>query len=406
MDGDRLKQIACQAIDDAADDLNELSQQIWSHPETADKEFFAHDVLTKFLHDHGFPCVDKKYLLETAFRAKFGKHDAQGPHVAVLCEYDALPEIGHACGHNLIAEVGIATGLALKAVLSNCDTLGTLTVLGTPAEEEDGGKVRLLKAGAFDDVDVAMMAHPSKYELLKPNYIAMKEFSIKYTGREAHAAEWPWQGINALDAAVLCYQSISCLRQQMVPGWMVHGVISNGGQVPNIIPGKTQVDYYIRCPTTTELTIFEKKVLKCAAGAADATGCKMEVEDGSVYMSLMSNETMIDLYEKNGISLGIEFERREMITKKLGGSSDMSDVSHAVPSIHPEFRIGTDFNSHTQEFTPAAGSPEAQINTLKVAKSLAMTAVDILTDHTLMAKIRKDFADGQERERHFDQSLM
>ncbi|OWF43934.1 peptidase M20 domain-containing protein 2-like [Mizuhopecten yessoensis] len=402
MDAHQLKQLACITIDAAAGDLNELSQQIWSHPETADQEYFAHDVLTRFLKDHGFERVDKKYQLETAFRATYGDSDSEKPHVGLLCEYDALPDIGHACGHNLIAEVGIAAGLALKAVLSQNPSLGKMTILGTPAEEENGGKVRLLKAGAFEGIDFAMMAHPSKYELLKPNYVARKEINFKYTGRESHAAEWPWEGINALDAAVLCYQSISCLRQQMVPGWMVHGVISNGGQRPNIIPGNSQVDYYIRCPTSTELKVFEEKVLKCAEGAASATSCKLEVIQGEEYTSLMTNETMIDLYEKNGTSLGIEFERREKITKKLGGSSDMSDVSHAVPSIHPEFRIGTDFNSHTQEFAPASGSAEAQTNTLKVAKSLAMTAIDIMLDHSLMSKIRKDFEDAREREKNAD----
>ncbi|XP_033740991.1 peptidase M20 domain-containing protein 2-like [Pecten maximus] len=400
MDVHQLKRLVGLTIDEAADDLNELSQQIWTHPETADKEFFAHDVLTRFLEDHGFKSVDKKYLLETAFRATYGDPGSEGIHVGFLCEYDALPGIGHACGHNLIAEVGIAAGLALKAVISQCPSIGKLTVLGTPAEEQNGGKVRLLKAGAFEGIDIAMMAHPSKYELLKPNYVARKEINFKYTGRESHAAEWPWEGINALDAAVLCYQSISCLRQQMVPGWMVHGVISNGGHRPNIIPGNAQIDYFIRCPTTTELRVFEEKVLRCAEGAASATGCKLEIVQGEEYRALMTNETMIDLYEKNGSSLGIEFERREKITKKLGGSSDMSDVSHVVPSIHPEFRIGTDFNSHTQEFTPASGSAEAQKNTLAVAKALAMTAIDILVDKNLMAKIQKDFEDGQEREKN------
>ncbi|XP_060069256.1 peptidase M20 domain-containing protein 2-like [Ylistrum balloti] len=400
MEIQQLKHLVEQTIDKAAEDLNELSQQIWSHPETADKEVFAHETLTKFLEDHGFERVDKKYFLETAYRATYGDPCSEGAHVAFLCEYDALPGIGHACGHNLIAEVGIAAGLALKAAISQCPSLGKLTILGTPAEEENGGKVRLLKAGAFEGIDVAMMAHPSKYELLKPNYVARKEINFKYTGKESHAAEWPWEGINALDAAVLCYQSISCLRQQMVPGWMVHGVISNGGHRPNIIPGQSQVDYFIRCPTTSELRVFEEKVLKCAEGAASATGCKLEVVPGQEYMSLMTNETMVDLYEKNGSSLGIEFERREKITKKLGGSSDMSDVSHFIPAIHPEFRIGTDFNSHTQEFTPAAGSSEAQQNTLSVAKALAMTAIDIMADQRIMSKICEDFKAGQEREKN------
>lgn len=391
MSCEQLKQIACDAIDDAAKDLHDTSQKLWENPELAYKEVFAHDILTKFLEERNFENVIRHYHTKTAFCASYGEK-SDGPHIAVMCEYDALPEIGHACGHNLIAEVGLAVGIGLKAALERSNKkLGKVTVLGTPAEEEIGGKVDLINAGVYKDYDVAMMAHPSKYSLLRPNYVAINELTIEFTGEEAHAAEFPWEGKNALDAVMLCYQNISCLRQQMKPGGMVHGIVKNGGARPNIIPGKASLEYYIRSPTNTELEELDAKVTCCAQGAAIATGCKVDFTRSTHYENLMTNETMIKLYEKNGQTLGMEFERDEKIIKKFGGSTDMGNVSHVLPTIHPEFHIGSDFSSHTKGFAVAAGDETAQSYTLSTAKAMAMAAIDIYTDPTLLTKIREEF---------------
>ncbi|KAK3090536.1 hypothetical protein FSP39_012538 [Pinctada imbricata] len=390
---DDLKKTACEAIDRAADELYQMSNEIWENPETAYKEVKAHDCVARFLNDKfGFPEVVRNFHLPTALKAEYGEKKAGGIHIACLSEYDALPEIGHACGHNLIAEVGVAAGVGIKAVIEKASLPCKVSVIGTPAEEHDGGKIHLINHGVFNNVDIAMMAHPSKYALTKPNYVAVKELNITFTGVESHAAEWPWEGVNALDAAVLCYNNVSCLRQQMHPDWMVHGIITHGGARPNIIPGKTSMEYYVRSATDPGLYKLEAKVKSCAQAAATATGCQIEITESQPYRTLLSNKTLLQLFETNGSSLGTVFESREEITKKLGGSTDMGNVSHVVPSIHPEFYIGTDFNSHTQEFTPAAGAKAAQSYTLDTAKALAMTAVDVMMDKAkLMPQIRKDF---------------
>lgn len=386
-----LKKIACDCIDSLADDLGSLSDDIWKHPELAFKEYHAHTVISNFLEEHGFE-VTRKYKLDTSFCARFA-HDVEGPHVAVLCEYDALPGIGHACGHNLIAEVGVAAGLAIKeALLASGKPLGKLTVLGTPAEEGLCGKADLINAGAFDGVDAAMMAHPSQFTTPKPNYVSMTPVTITYQGQAAHASSYPWEGLNALDAAVLCYNNISCLRQQMKPNWRVHGVISKGGLQPNIIPEETELQYYLRAPTEPELSILRSKVTNCIMAAALATGCEANYTfSDKHYFSLLSNSTMAATFEENAKSVGIAFEQKEELLRKFGGSTDMGNVSHVVPSIHPKFYIGTTASNHSKAFTKASGDEKAQTYTLPIAKALAMTAIDIYTTPQLLSRIREDF---------------
>ena len=227
------KIVAATAIDSCSWELYELSSEIWRNPELGFKEYKAHELLTSFLEKKGFAVEHSFTGIETAFRATFG---SGRPNVCVICEYDALPEIGHACGHNLIAEAGVAAGLGLKTALESKNaSKGRVTVLGTPAEEGGGGKVYLIENGAFEDVDIAMMVHPAPYTVLMPTFSAIGEFKITFTGKASHAAAFPWEGVNALDAAVLAYNSISVLRQQMKPTWCVHGIITNGGAKPNIM---------------------------------------------------------------------------------------------------------------------------------------------------------------------------
>ena len=245
-----LKTLASSTIDENTEELKTIGEKIWSSPELCYKEYKAHDLLTGFLEKKGFS-VERSYTgIETAFRAIFG---SGRPNVCVICEYDALPEIGHACGHNLIAEAGVAAGLGLKAAqeLSNAPK-GRLTVMGTPAEEGGGGKEFLIQNGAFEDIDVAMMVHPTPYSAVSAIWNCISSLQITYTGKAAHAAAFPWEGLNALDAAVMAYTSISVLRQQMKPKWRVHGVITNGGAKPNIIPEKTSMEYYIRAPNRSD----------------------------------------------------------------------------------------------------------------------------------------------------------
>ncbi|ESO98575.1 hypothetical protein LOTGIDRAFT_226550 [Lottia gigantea] len=386
-----LKTTACSEIDKQSSVLNELSQDIWNHPELCFEEHHAHAKLTDFLEKSGFD-VERSYKLPTAFKATFKK--GSGPNVAVLCEYDALPGIGHACGHNLIAECGIATSLGVKAAMKSSDKdFGTLTVIGTPAEEGGGGKIELINAGVFKDVDFSMMAHPSKFTLSRPIYVTMNIVTIKYHGKTSHAAGFPWEGVNALDAAVLCYQNISVLRQQMKPTWRVHGVITKGGEKPNIIPDYTELLYYIRAPSNTEITVLNSKIDACIQAAATATGCTVIETKYSdkPYSSLLSNNTLASLFESNATQVGVKFDTDPAIVNKHGGSTDMGNVSHTVPSLHPKFDIGTTAVNHTHEFTTASGSLTAQGYTLSVAKGLAMTSLDVLLSPVLLQQMKDDF---------------
>ncbi|KAL8586642.1 hypothetical protein ACOMHN_040150 [Nucella lapillus] len=402
-DEGRFKQIACDAIDSKKTALKVLSQDIWNHPELCFEEKHAHKVLTDFLGENDF-AVERSFLLETAFRAQPNSVPSQGggPSIAVLCEYDALPSIGHACGHNLIATVGIAASLGVQAALKTpgFPGRGKLTVLGTPAEEGGGGKVDLINKGAFSNVDLAMMAHPSQFNLKKPIYLAMTPATIRYHGKAAHASSYPWKGVNALDAAVMCYTNISHLRQQMHPTWRIHGVITNGGAKPNIIPHIAELEYYLRAPTDTELHVLKDKFLGCVEGAAKASGCEFECEFGSKpYSSLLSNDVMASLYSDNGQRIGIQQETDLAKVLKAGGSTDMGNVSHLVPSIHPKFYVGTAASLHTPDFATQAKTDEAEDYSLGVAKALAMTAIDFLLKPQLVQQAKDAFKIGLEAEK-------
>ena len=307
-----------------------------------------------------------------------------------MCEYDALPEIGHACGHNLISEAGIAVGLGVKGFLESNESgiTGTITVMGTPAEEGGGGKIFMIERGAFDGVDIAIMAHPSPWECVVSHINARANINICFTGKAAHAAAFPWEGVNALDAAVLAYTNVSVLRQQMKPNWKVHGIFTNGGVKPNIIPEKSSLNYYMRAPTREELDVLSEKVIACFHAAAQATGCSVEISEASkTYDNMISNLTLAKLYVKNLESVGITEYRYEL---NQSWSTDMGNVSHVLPSLHPAFHVGSGKEvNHTREFTAIANTPEAHDKTLLVGKALCFTCIDVLTGgETLMKEIK------------------
>ena len=380
------KQVACEAISGYEGDLHRIGDEIWKNPELAFEEHAAHGLLTQFLAKEGF-AVDKGYKeLPTAFRACFGSGK---PNVCVICEYDALPGIGHACGHNLIAEAGVAAGLGVKAFLEASQFNGTLTVLGTPAEEQGGGKVVLLDRKGFEDVDVAMMVHPTPFDMVYIPSIALAEVSVDFKGKAAHAAAYPWEGVNALDAAITAYNSISALRQQMHPSWRVHGVITNGGTKPNIIPEKSSMDFYVRAKTMKEVQVVQKKVVACFEAAALSTGCEVEVrQNGPDYNEVITNPILAKLYEKNVRDLGVV-----PVVEAPAGSTDMGNVSYAIPSIHPYFSIGTGKEvTHTRDFTSVSNTKESHQKALVAAKAMACTCVDIISGgSTLLGEISDSF---------------
>ncbi|XP_069102697.1 xaa-Arg dipeptidase-like isoform X3 [Argopecten irradians] len=393
-----LKKAACKAIDNIALELNNVSQELWKNPELNYKEHHAHAVLTDFLENQGFH-VERKYKLDTAFRATFGD-DSAGPHVAVLCEYDALPEIGHACGHNLIAELGVAAGVGIKAAMETSgQPIGKITIMGTPDEECEGGKLILLQKEAFEKIDVAMMSHPGPSDSLLANTMAMDWVTVTYKGKASHAAAFPWEGVNALDAAVTCYQTVSCMRQQMKPTWRVHGIITKGGTRPNIIPEEASLEYYIRAPNRAELNVLREKIVGCFESAATATGCKVECDFSDMpYLNVINNEVLASSFETNAKELGLDFNEHGVPSGDIPmGSTDMGNVSYVVPSIHPFFYIGTDEVNHTRGFTGATGAPVAQPYTILQGKAMAMTAIDVFTNKELLHRIKAEFDNEPQR---------
>lgn len=271
----------CSAIDICREELKAVNHTIHDNPELGYKEIIAHDTITTFLEAQGFNVTRHAYGLDTAFEAELG----EGGRLVIFCaEYDALPDIGHACGHNLIATASIASFVALAEVVKKTGIKGRVRILGTPAEEGGAGKVKLLEAGAFSgDVAAAIMMHPTANHSFPPGYIALAgvkfiaslKFRVEFHGRTAHAGGEPWQGLNAVDAAVSAYTSISMLRQHIHPDERIHGVIEDGGNVPNVIPDYSRVNYYIRSPTNERAHLLLARVMACFEAAAKATGCTL-----------------------------------------------------------------------------------------------------------------------------------
>ncbi|XP_011616278.2 peptidase M20 domain-containing protein 2 isoform X1 [Takifugu rubripes] len=391
----QLKDSVRRCIDARKVDLHNLSRDIWSRPELGGAETCAHDRLVDLFSQEESWTVEPHYTLPTAFRATWGPVcGGEGNpvvNVALLCEYDALPGIGHACGHNLIAEVGAAAALGLKAALEQTEPplAVKLTVLGTPAEESDGGKIDLIQAGAFADVDLALMAHPAQKDAALQPTLAVLEISVKYRGKACHASAYPWKGVNALDAAVLAYNNISVLRQQLRPDWRIHGIIKHGGERSNVIPAYSELNYCVRTTWVKELPELKAKVEACFRAAAEATGCQVEISyPGHIYYDILPNLTLEGLYKNNGKALGIQFPEQP---GKFSGSTDFGNVSYIIPGIHPFFYIGTDALNHTEEYAEAAGAEKAQSFTLRTAKALAMTAVDVVCSPDLLTQVREDF---------------
>eukprot|EP00117_Sycon_ciliatum_P034636 scpid66882/ scgid26398/ Peptidase M20 domain-containing protein 2; Aminoacylase-1-like protein 2 len=385
--------VISKAVEDKADSLQELSGKIWSHPELFFEEKFAHDTLTEFLEKNGFE-VERKYKVDTAFKAVF-RQGSGGANIGLLCEYDALPDIGHACGHNLIAESGAAAGLGLKAMLqANTSVPGTVTVFGTPAEEGGGGKVVLVDAGAFEEVDICLMAHPGAMNMLAPGMLSTNHGSAVFTGRAAHAAAAPWAGVNALDAAVNAYTSLSMLRQQLHPDWRVHAIITEGGTKPNIIPERTTMKFYVRCPTDKEVGVLKEKVTAVMKAAALSTGCDIEIkyqaEDRAAYYSnLLTNRPLIERYCTHWLSFGPANPALE--DDRFVASSDIGNVSYVVPAFQPAFSVGSYVHVHTRQFTGAANKPEAHTATRCVSKAMAAVGWDVLTDGDFRKRVKESF---------------
>jgi amidohydrolase len=367
--------------------LLDLSHRLHADPEIGWQEVRSSAAVADALAAGGFDVTRGVAGMPTAFLARSGS----GPlHLAILAEYDALPGIGHACGHNIIASSAVGAALALAPL---ADELGlTVTVLGSPAEEvgDDGGKQRLIAAGAFDDVHLAMMVHPSPYEASDPPMIAASMFEARYTGKEAHASAAPEMGINAADALTVAQVAIGLLRQSLLPTARVHGFVTHGGEAANIIPAHTSARYIVRGGTLAELEEVRAKVLRCFEAGALATGATLEIAGGMApYAEVRHDPDLAARYQANAEALGRVFGDLGMIRTRGSGSTDMGNVSHLVPTIHPFIRIETGGAvNHQPEFTAAAATPSGDQAVIDGAIALAWTAIDAAIEPGLRARLQ------------------
>ncbi|HET9260121.1 MAG TPA: M20 family metallopeptidase [Acidimicrobiia bacterium] len=354
-------------------ELRHISRWLYENPEIQYQEYESSARLANFLAGHGFAVNHPTHGMDTAFAATIGK---SGPRVVICCEYDGLPEIGQACGHNIIATAALGAGVALAGIV---DELGIrVTVLGTPAEEGGGGKVDLIDKGAFQDSVASMMIHPSPHDLLDPSFQARTSFTVEYFGKESHAAFAPQNGINALDAFVQAYLNVATLRQQILPTDRVHCIIDHGGDATNIIPKYTRSTWGIRSADSERLAELIPKVHACFEAAASATGCRLEINQiGHAYLNMVNSEVMTRIFQENSTSLGRPLPLEADIGAS-GGSSDMGNVSQVLPSIHPMLAIETDGAvNHQYEFAAATITESGDRAIRDGALAMAYTIIDM-----------------------------
>jgi amidohydrolase len=384
-----IKARAIDEIDSRREELIDLSLRIHATPEIAFQEHKSSAMLADYLESQGFSVERGICELETAFRATFGSGE---PRIAFLAEYDALPGIGHGCGHNIIGTAAAAAGVALKSLLQG-DGGGTVIVFGTPAEEAAGGKVYMVDRGAFNDVDCALMIHPGNRNTSVAYGLACLEMDVEFIGKAAHAAARPDAGLNALDAMVMAFSAIGLMRQQLRDTARVHGIITDGGHAVNVIPDRTAAKLLVRTEDDDYLDeVLKPKVLACFEGAAQASGCKLNYKWGEEarYKTVCTNMALAGAYRANIESLGRETIMPE--SKRSMGSTDMGNVTQVVPGIHPTVAIAPqEIPIHTEAFRELAKSEDGHAGLMDGAKALVMTGIDVLLDPDLRKRMKEEF---------------
>lgn len=380
---------ALAAIDQHREGLIELSLRIHRTPEIGYQERQASTWIATFLEGAGF-AVERGYKdVETAYRAN-AQGKGSGPTVAILSEYDALPDIGHACGHNLIAIMGVGAAIGVRAALDGLS--GRLAAIGTPAEEGGGGKVALLRAGGFDDVDVAMMIHPSSRTLPSRTSLASNRVDLEFFGKAAHAAAQPDRGVSALEGVIQTYNAVNALRLHLRGDARVHGIITNGGSAANIIPEYAASKWSIRALDRQYQQEVLRRFIAAAEGAAAATGTtvKVTVPENSGYENMVPSTPVADRWSAHLGDLGIPVQ--SATNDERMGSTDMGNISQVLPSIHPYIAIAPDGTpGHSTAFRDAAATPQALANAITAAKAMALTAIDVLADRSLLESARDEF---------------
>jgi amidohydrolase len=388
LDIEKLKAKVRDSIETQREQLIQLSLNIHDNPELGFKEEKAATWLTGYLEDSGFHIERGIAGLATAFRASYGQ---ERPRIALLAEYDALPKIGHGCGHNIIGVSAVGAGVASKRLIDSLG--GSVAVMGTPGEENYGGKIDMVKGGAFKEVDVAMIVHPDTRNMPTEDALACISLEVEFFGRPAHAAGEPHKAINALDAMILAFTSINALRQHIRRDARIHGIITDGGEAPNIIPGHSAGVFSVRALDNDYLSELKNRVLNCFAGASVASGARLEYRwRDRTYAPMKSNMILSGLFKHNLESLGRDVE--DFDPRSGLGSTDMGNVSQVVPSIHPTIAIAPrEVLIHTPEFAAATISEAGHSALLDAAKAMAMTVADILQPGTI-DRIRQEFDRG------------
>ena len=388
METEKLKLKIKDSVELQRQQLIQLSLNIHDNPELGFEEEKASAWLTSYLEDSGFRVERGIADLATAFRATYGQGS---PRIALLAEYDALPEIGHGCGHNIIATSAVGAAVASKSIIEQSG--GSVVVLGTPGEEVFGGKIDMVKAGVFKEIDVAMIVHPGIRNMVTIQALACSSLEVEFFGKPAHAAAQPHRGINALEAMILAFTAINSLRQHIKGEARIHGIITDGGEAANIVPAHSAALFLIRAPDDDYLAELNDKVLNCFTGASIASGARLEYKwRDKTYAPMKNNATLAQLFSQNLESLG---RRVEAFGPGFGfGSTDMGNVSQVVPSIHPMIAIASpEVLIHTQEFAYAAASETGHEGLTDAAKAMAMTVADILQPG-MLDKIRQEFYRG------------
>ena len=386
MEIEKLKLKVKDSVESQRQQLIQLSLNIHDNPELGFEEEKASAWLTSYLEDSGFHVERGIAGLATAFRATYGQGS---PRIALLAEYDALPKIGHGCGHNIIAASAVGAGVASKSIIDQLG--GSVVVLGTPAEEVFGGKIDMVKAGIFKEIDVAMIVHPDVRNMPTEEALACSSLEVEFFGRPAHAAAQPHRGINALDAMILAFTSVNSLRQHIRGDARIHGIITDGGEAPNIVPAHSAAVFLVRALDDDYLAELKDKVLNCFTGASVASGARLEYRwKDRTYAPMKNNMTLAGLFKQNLELLGRQVEAFD---PHFGlGSTDMGNVSQVVPSIHPTIAIAPlEVLVHTPEFAAAAASQAGQQGLMDAAKAMAMTVVDILGQPRMLDKIKQEF---------------
>lgn len=375
-------------IEEIKDELIDLSKYIYDNPELGYEEFKSSKAHVDILKKYNFN-VEESYLgMKTAFRAEY-KGGKEGPTIAYLAEYDALPDIGHGCGHNLLGTVSTGAGIVLSKLIGEIG--GKVLVIGTPAEETSGAKVVMVEKGAFDGVDVAMMVHPDAEYYQSGTSLALEAIQFTFKGKSSHAASAPEEGINALDGVIQTFNAINALREHILPTARIHGVIIEGGKAANIVPDLAIAQFYVRATTKKYLKELSEKVKNCARAASLATGADLEITNYEIsYDNMVTNKTLSQRYNENLKSLGIEDCEK---IKHTTGSLDMGNVSHVCPAIHPYFGIKRNSRivPHTREMAEATLTPEAHESMVKTIAALVLTSVDVIVDKELLKEIKEEF---------------